>query len=199
MNAACRLAAISTLALLGACASKDNLVVVVPEDNGHIGAVQVESGGSTTLLTGAYAALGAGSGSGHMKPVQVASTEVGQIFGTALSAQPIPPKTYTLYFISDSDDLTPASKEAFEQVFGEIARRKAAELAVTGFTDTLGDPIYNDQLSLKRAEAVRELFVARGLKAEDIVAAGRGERDLLIPTGPQKSEPRNRRVEITVR
>lgn len=194
-----RLAALSALTLLGACAAKDNLVVVIPEDNGHIGAVQVESGGSTTLLTGAYAALGAGSGGGHMKPVAVASAEVGQIFGTALAAQPIPPKTYTLYFISDSDDLTPASTQAFEEVFGEIARRKAAELAVTGFTDTLGDPTYNDQLSLKRAKAVRELFVARGLKAEDIVAAGRGERDLLIPTPDQKSEPRNRRVEITVR
>jgi outer membrane protein OmpA-like peptidoglycan-associated protein len=192
-----RLAALSSLALLAACASKANLVVVIPEDNGHIGAVQVESGGSTTLLTGAYAALGGGSGG--MKPVQVASGEVGQIFGTALSAQPIPPKTYTLYFISDSDDLTPDSKQAFEEVFNEIARRKAAELAVTGYTDTLGDPTYNDQLSLKRAKAVRELFIARGLKGEDIVAAGRGERDLLIPTADQKSEPRNRRVEITVR
>lgn len=199
MIPASRLVAISALALLGACASKDNLVVVIPEENGHIGAVQVESGGSTTLLTGAYAALGAGAGSSHMKPVEVASTEVGQIFGNALSAQPIAPKTYTLYFINDSDDLTPASKEAFEQVFGEIARRKAAELAVTGFTDTMGDATYNDQLSLQRAKAVRGLFVARGLKLEDIVAAGRGERELLIPTGDEKSEPRNRRVEITVR
>ena len=140
MTNASRLAALCALSLLGACASKANLVVVIPEENGHIGAVQVESGGSTTLLTGAYAALGGGSGSSHMKPVQLASTEVGQIFGTALSAQPIPPKTYTLYFINDSEDLRPDSKLAFEQVFGEIARRKAAELVVTGFTDTMGDP-----------------------------------------------------------
>ena len=199
MTYASRLVAMCALALVGGCASKANLVVVIPEENGHIGAVQVESGGSTTLLTGAYAALGGGSGAGRLKPVEVASNEVGQIFGTALSAQPIPPKTYTLYFINDSDDLTPDSKQAFEQVFGEIARRKAAELAVTGFTDTMGDPNYNDQLSLKRAKAVRGLFIARGLKPEDIIAAGRGERDLLIPTGDQRSEPRNRRVEITVR
>ncbi len=199
MTNASRLAALCALSLLGACASKANLVVVIPEENGHIGAVQVESGGSTTLLTGAYAALGGGSGSSHMKPVQLASTEVRQIFGTALSAQPIPPKTYTLYFINDSEDLRPDSKLAFEQVFGEIARRKAAELVVTGFTDTMGDPGYNDQLSLKRAKVVRDLFIARGLKGEDIVAAGRGERDLLIPTPDHKAEPGNRRVEITVR
>ncbi len=197
----CRLllAACTTVLLLAACASKDNLVVVIPEADGHIGAVQVESGGSSTLLTGAYAAMGAGSGAGHFKPVQVASTEVNQIFGPALSAQPIPPKNYILYFISDSDSLTPASKTAFEEVFAEIARRKAAELAVTGFTDTLGDSVYNDQLSLRRAEAVRQMFIARGLPEDAVVAAGRGERDPLVPTGPQKSEPRNRRVEITVR
>lgn len=193
------LAACAAPLLLAACASKDNLVVVIPEADGHIGAVQVESGGASTLLTGAYAAMGAGSGAGHLKSVQVASSEVDQIFGSALSAQPIPPKNYILYFISDSDSLTPASKAAFEEVFNEIARRKAAELAVTGFTDTLGDPSYNDQLSLRRAEAVRQMFVSRGLPADAVIAAGRGERDLLVPTPPQKSEPRNRRVEITVR
>ena len=109
------------------------------------------------------------------------------------------PKTYTLYFISDSDQLTDASRAEFEEVFKEVARRKAAEVVVTGNTDTVGTQEYNDALSLKRAQAVRQLFIARGLPADAVIAEGRGERELLVPTADEVAEAKNRRVLITVR
>jgi outer membrane protein OmpA-like peptidoglycan-associated protein len=46
---------------------------------------------------------------------------------------------------------------------------------------------------------VSKLFIDRGLAPDAIVAVGRGERELLIQTKDQVPEPRNRRVEITVR
>jgi outer membrane protein OmpA-like peptidoglycan-associated protein len=193
-----RLAPMLGLALLAGCANK-NLVVVIPDStDGHIGAVVVEAGGTKTLLNSAYAAATPGSG-GAMKPVTANAQEVNQIFGSALAARPIPPKSYTLYFKADSDTLMPDSRDGFDDVFAEIARRKAAEIVVTGHTDTLGERDYNDKLSLERAKAISKLFVARGLAPDSVIAVGRGERELLVDTKDEVSEPRNRRVEITVR
>ena len=179
-------------ALLAGCASKE-LVVVLPESDGHVGAVVVESGGNKTLLNSAYAAA---SGA---KPVTIDAQGVNTIFGSALAARPIPPKSYLLYFKEGSDILVPDSKAAFDDVFTEIAKRKAAEIVVTGHTDTMGELTYNDKLSLERAKSVSKLFVGRGLAPDSVIAVGRGERELLVPTKDQVPEPKNRRVEITVR
>ncbi|HPR43628.1 MAG TPA: OmpA family protein, partial [Ottowia sp.] len=53
--------------------------------------------------------------------------------------------------------------------------------------------------SLKRAQAVRQLVIDRGFDADRVVAAGRGEREPVVPTADEVDEPKNRRVEIEVR
>jgi OmpA-OmpF porin, OOP family len=188
-------------AVLGACTPKANLIVVLPEEGGKVGSVVVKDrqGATAAVLDKPYAAAGASEGSTSVQTVEVDQAEVQEIFGTALAAQPIPPADFTLYFESDSNVLTPQSQAAFEGVFQDIARRKAAEVVATGNTDTMGDLVYNDGLSRQRAEAVRDLLVARGIRPEDIVVAGRGERELLVPTPDETPEARNRRVIITVR
>jgi outer membrane protein OmpA-like peptidoglycan-associated protein len=187
------LAPASALALLSACASND-LVVVLPAADGHIGGVVVQRGDNKIVLDKPYAAADADA-----KPVAVDQKEVDQIFGSTLAARPIPPKSYTLYFQPDSNDLVPDSRAAFEDVFTEIAKRKASEIVITGHTDTMGSVEYNDKLSLARAKSVTKLFTDRGIAPDAIVAVGRGERELLVPTKDQVPEARNRRVEITVR
>jgi outer membrane protein OmpA-like peptidoglycan-associated protein len=42
-------------------------------------------------------------------------------------------------------------------------------------------------------------LAAKGVQSESVTAVGRGERELLVKTADQTAEPRNRRVEITVR
>ena len=187
-----RLAPLAVLACLAACSN--NLVVVLPAADGHVGGVVVEQDGNKVVLDKPYAAADGGS-----KPTTVDAADVDKIFGTTLAARPIPPKHYTLYFVADSDALVPESRAAFEDVFAEVARRKASEIVVTGHTDTVGSMEYNDKLSLARAKAVSKLFVDRGLAAQSVIAVGRGERELLVQTKDQVSEARNRRVEITVR
>jgi outer membrane protein OmpA-like peptidoglycan-associated protein len=81
----------------------------------------------------------------------------------------------------------------------EIARRPAPEIVVIGHTDRVGAVPYNDALSLRRAERVRDELVKVGITADRISVAGRGEREPLVPTPDEVAEPRNRRVEINVR
>jgi outer membrane protein OmpA-like peptidoglycan-associated protein len=186
------------VALLCGCASKDLVVVIPDSGDGHIGAVVVEASGNKAVLDTAYASATPGSG-GAIKTSTTNAQDVNRIFGSAIAARPIAPKSYTLYFKADSDVLLPDSRAAFDDVFTDIGRRKAAEIVVTGHTDTMGERAYNDRLSLERAKAISKLFISRGLAPAAVIAAGRGERDLLIQTPDETPEPRNRRVEITVR
>jgi outer membrane protein OmpA-like peptidoglycan-associated protein len=88
-------------------------------------------------------------------------------------------------------------------MLADMAARKAAEVVITGHTDTVGSAADNDRLSLGRAKAVaaklNDTFAAKGVKSDAIATVGRGERDPLVKTPDQTAEPKNRRVEITVR
>jgi outer membrane protein OmpA-like peptidoglycan-associated protein len=84
-------------------------------------------------------------------------------------------------------------------VFADLALRKVPDLVVVGHTDAVGSDQFNDELARKRADAVRAALVRRGIAGTDVVAIGRGKRELLIPTPDGVAEPRNRRVEIVVR
>jgi outer membrane protein OmpA-like peptidoglycan-associated protein len=170
-----------------------DLVVVVPSADGHIGMVVVEHRGNRTVLDRAYAATRAGG------PVQFSEAEVRSIFAEALAAIPPRPAVFQLYFIAGSDELTEESKGELGRMLEELKRRPAPDILVIGHTDTVGGLSDNDSLSLARAERVRQSFIAQGIGAERIHAAGRGEREPVVPTPDGVDEPRNRRVEINVR
>ena len=63
----------------------------------------------------------------------------------------------------------------------------------------MGDPRANLALGLKRAISVRDILVEAGLAPSTIEVTSHGEADLLVKTPDNTPEPRNRRVEITVR
>lgn len=203
MRRAARAGAIAAVAaLLGACGTAPNtreLVVLVPDQGGTTGAVVVTSpGGGSTVLDKPYSAALLEKGE-RAAPPPVDRDQVTKLFTHAIAAQPQRPISFLLYFLGDSDEYTPESKDAFEKVFAEVARRKVADIAVIGHTDRVGPVEYNDTLSLRRAERVRKDFVGRGIPASAVNVAGRGEREPIVPTADEVSEPRNRRVEINVR
>jgi outer membrane protein OmpA-like peptidoglycan-associated protein len=170
---------------------------VLPNPDGSSGAVTVEAGQKSVELNRPYAA-GEVRG-GVVKPVTIDQTQVQEIFGKALAAQPILPSHFVLYFEKDSDILTRDSQRRYRNVFDDIKRRQVYEVEVIGHTDTLGNPAHNQQLSMSRAEMMRDWLVRDKLSPQSISVAGRGQLDLAVPTGDQVAEPRNRRVEITVR
>jgi outer membrane protein OmpA-like peptidoglycan-associated protein len=102
-------------------------------------------------------------------------------------------------FATGSAELTPQA----EALLASLARALAApELAqsrfrIEGHTDTVGDAAMNQALSERRAEAVRDLLVRRhGIAPPRLEVLGFGEAAPLVPTGDDRAEPRNRRVQV---
>lgn len=178
-------------------APRNDLVVVLPQQDGRVGTVVVREGQRETVLDKPYASARTGE-KGALQAAPSSAGEVGKAFGPALTAQPARPVSLTLYF-TEGSTLSAESKAVVDRMFAEIAKRPAAEITVIGHTDTVGNDAFNDKLSLERAEKMRELLVGLGVPAQNISAAGRGKRELLVPTADNINEPRNRRVEISVR
>jgi outer membrane protein OmpA-like peptidoglycan-associated protein len=188
--------ALASTIMLAGC-PRQALFVVLPGEEGGAGAITVDDGKTTTLLDKPYSAAEARAGASA--PVEESRGNIDVIFRRAIAAQPILPHHFRLYFITGSDQLTPESAIAYRSVFDDIKQRPVYQVEVIGYTDTVGDPHYNQALSLSRAQAIRHALVRDGVDDRAISVAGRGKRDLLVPTADQVAEPRNRRVEITVR
>jgi outer membrane protein OmpA-like peptidoglycan-associated protein len=186
-------------ALTGGCAApRPALFAVIPGSNGHVGSIVVESGGEKRVIDTAYGAQRLRA-DGSLENARLDASQVREQFGSTLAALPGKPAKFLLYFLEGKDELTPESTVELERIFAELKRRPLPDIAVIGHTDTVGGVEYNDNLSHARAERLREMLVSLGIPANRIEAAGRGKRELLIPTEENVSEPRNRRVEINVR
>jgi outer membrane protein OmpA-like peptidoglycan-associated protein len=125
--------------------------------------------------------------------------EINRYFGAALAALPPPPKHFTLQFKFESDTLTDASTALVPEIFAAVKALAVPEVMIVGHTDTMGDRKSNVALGLKRAMAVRNILVKDGLSPGVVDVTSHGEGDLLVKTRDNTAEPRNRRVEITVR
>lgn len=200
-SSSARVVSLGTALLLGAgCAtSRPDLVVVVPDSEGHVGGVVVDDGRSRQTLetAGAAARMGAGA---RAVPARVADAEVERVFSAALAAAPLPTRRFSLYFDEGTERLTPESEQRLPEILDDVRKRGlAAEVSVLGHTDRRGTDESNLQLSQRRADFVRDWLASNGVPATGITAVGRGENDLVVPTEDGVAEPRNRRVEVTVR
>jgi outer membrane protein OmpA-like peptidoglycan-associated protein len=125
--------------------------------------------------------------------------DVRQVFGAALAALPPAPRHFTLQFRFESDTLTAESMAVLPEILQSVKALPVPEVVVVGHTDTMGDRKANVTLGLRRANTVRGILATAGLAPATIEVASHGEGDLLVKTPDNTPEPRNRRVEITVR
>lgn len=183
--------------LLGACAPTTR-VILLPQDSGKPSAVQVQTGNDAQWLNTPYQQADVGLG-GRVSLAQSTADEVAARYAPLRALRPDPAQQFTLYFLPGGSQLTPESLALMGPILEAARQRAGGEIVVIGHTDRTGTVAGNDALSLQRANAIRELFVQRGFQPERVVASGRGERQPLVPTDDQVSEPRNRRVEIVVR
>jgi outer membrane protein OmpA-like peptidoglycan-associated protein len=195
MEALAVVAAIGLAVFLLRPGTPNETVVVLPGPDGKTGTVVVQRGDSRQVLDQPYAA----SRSGEDQVAQLSATEVRESFGTTLQALPARPTSFMLHFITGTDELTPESKAELQSVLAALKDRPMPDVLVIGHTDTVGELATNDRLSAQRAETVKGFLIDIGIPAARIRTAGRGERELLVPTADEIDEPRNRRVEINVR
>ena len=194
---------ISLLAIfmISACVSTTQ-VVLLPNPDGKVGSLEVSSekgtdpqtldkpwqATETSVLTGAPGT-----------PKIMDEKEVKEIFGQAMAARPLPPVSYIMYFSQGSAELTADSKNLLLAALEAIALRSSTHVNVIGHSDSVGPAQYNDKLSGKRAQAVVDAMVARGVDRKNIEITNHGKASPLIPTPDGVAEPRNRRVEINIR
>jgi outer membrane protein OmpA-like peptidoglycan-associated protein len=209
-SASVAIAAVLVAALEVACAGKPHLpappetartlVVLLPDpDTGVTGRAFLSNRSGSTDLNAARESSTATPSSTPTAVRTMSEEEVQQVFGDALSALPPAPVHFTLYFKFESDELTDESRALLPQILTTVKDRAFPEVLVVGHTDTMGTPRANIDLGLIRANSVRTMLVQVGLDPATVEARSHGESDLLVKTPDETPEPRNRRVEISVR
>jgi outer membrane protein OmpA-like peptidoglycan-associated protein len=196
--AGCALRPVEQPAVQAPPPARQDFYVVLPDREGRTGALVITHGAEQRILDAPYVAARIPA-PGRLEIGRTTEEEVRVHFGPVLDTLPPAPATFRLHFTFGTDELTPESRQALGQVSAEIARRPAPEVVVVGHTDRVGTVESNDALSRQRAERVRGELIAVGIPAESIQTAGRGEREPLVATDDEVAEPRNRRVEVTVR
>lgn len=186
--------------LLAGCASPQTQVILLPQGNGKASAVVVHSAGGDVLLSQPYQRTVARADARTAPAVeQLDAATVQKSQPLLFELAPPSPRRFTLYFVTGGTVLTPESMRMADQALADASARTGGDMVITGHTDTKGTAAMNDTLSAQRAQLIRQLFVGKGFPETRIESAGRGERELAVPTADEVDEPRNRRVTVDVR
>ena len=113
--------------------------------------------------------------------------------------EPMAPEdaVYLVFFNWDSQDLGSGALNVLDAVATEVAKNPPSQINIVGHADTSGPRDYNQKLASKRANAVRDALIQRGVDANILMVDSRGESELLVETPDNVREPANRRVNIT--
>lgn len=103
-----------------------------------------------------------------------------------------------LLFNSNSDMLNAPQRGNVERVAKALHSVGIDQLRVEGHTDNLGSKTYNEQLSLRRAQAVAQVLVQFGMAPEHVEVKGYGFDRPLVQNNSQADRKENRRVAIVV-
>lgn len=114
-------------------------------------------------------------------------------------AVPVEQAMFIVFFDWDKYNISAGANDVLDAVAQEVKNRADVKgLVIVGHTDSSGATQYNDKLSLKRANAIKDGLVARGVAEGLIRVEARGESDLLVKTPDNVREPANRRGQITL-
>jgi outer membrane protein OmpA-like peptidoglycan-associated protein len=99
-------------------------------------------------------------------------------------------KKYVVYFKSNSTALTETSEDTLSQALGAVQQDKVGKARVVAYTDSRGSPKYNQQLSMRRAESIRQKLSGAGVSSVEVAGAGEA------PDGATATGDSARRAEI---
>ncbi|GAV20945.1 outer membrane protein, adhesin transport system [Mariprofundus micogutta] len=178
---------------------EETTVILLPDEDGNVGAVSLNAGGASQTVSEAFHASSVRGDSS--KPEAARALDEKQVrkqFSDILKAQPPKPARFILYFVSGTSELTEASQAIIPQVLKATKERQPAEVSIVGHTDSTGSKSTNMKISSARAKAVELLLKASDSAPDSIYLRFHGENDPLVPTPDNVPEPKNRRVEILI-
>jgi outer membrane protein OmpA-like peptidoglycan-associated protein len=111
-------------------------------------------------------------------------------------AAPEAQRAFQVFFDFNKSELTGAARQVIKAASNTAISGNFVHLVVTGHTDTVGSAKYNQGLSERRAESVKEELVNDGVPNGEITTLGVGKEGLLVPTADGVREAQNRRATI---
>jgi len=180
------------------CSSKTT-VVLLDSGKAHNAIIVSTNKGSTKLdKIGSFVEL-TDKNKEPSRVKMMSKDEINNRYATLFQVVPKKARTYIVFFKKNSTELTEESKKTLNKALKTIKERSPCVVDVIGHTDTVGSSRANAKVSLKRANYVKSMIEKRKAKVLALVAKGYGEEDLLMKTGNNVSEARNRNVEIFIK
>ncbi|NYT85697.1 outer membrane protein OmpA [Pollutimonas harenae] len=102
------------------------------------------------------------------------------------------------FFDFDKSTLKPEGRQVLDQVASQAATINLETLIATGHTDSIGTEAYNQGLSERRANSVKEYLISKGVAADRIYTEGKGETSPVASNSTREGRAQNRRVEIEI-
>ena len=103
-----------------------------------------------------------------------------------------------LLFHSDSAVLKPEAVEQIAKLGDILARYPEDRIRIQGHTDSTGAVAHNEELSMRRAQSVRDVLVSRGVKPQQMLVEGIGEARPIADNRTAAGRAQNRRVELHI-
>jgi outer membrane protein OmpA-like peptidoglycan-associated protein len=101
-------------------------------------------------------------------------------------------------FANGKDTILFDSYPLLDEIGQAIQDNPKMQVSIEGHTDSNGSDAFNLKLSQKRAEAVRDYLIARGIQADRLKATGYGETKPIAPNDTEEGREKNRRVEFNI-
>src|SRR5258705_5916118 len=188
----------SLIAALSACATPGERTAIGAGGGAAVGAgVGAIAGGWEGAAIGAVVGGVAGGAVGNYLDKQ--EEELRQISDTRRTEDGILVNLKSsLLFSYDSAVLKPAAVEQLAQLGDILARYADDRIRIEGHSDSEGTVAHNEELSLRRAEAVRDLLASRGVNPRQMLVIGVGAVRPIVSNATEEGRAENRRVEIHI-
>lgn len=103
-----------------------------------------------------------------------------------------------IVFDTNGATLKPGAMNGIDRLTAFLKAHPERKVTIEGYTDSTGSEAYNEDLSQRRAESVREALIARGINPDRIRAVGRGESAPVASNNTSAGRQLNRRVEVVI-
>jgi len=94
--------------------------------------------------------------------------------------------------------LTGDSKSILEVAYNALVANPDVQVEISGHTDNVGSDAYNQALSLRRAQAVKNWLEQRGIRSDRMKTVGKGEMEPVADNNTDEGRSENRRIEFYV-